>query len=135
MNRTERRNLKRNPVVQALARKRLQQVLTTEKIKLYMLSPGEACEPLMVGIGQTLTLVGYALELTDTFDKSDVRFRILQGGISACYQMAQADRWDPLHANAIALALDKAAELYRTIPEKNITQALNALVSFALEQS
>lgn len=99
-----------NPVAKAIARKRLADILTTEKIKLFLLAKGEDCEKLMIHLAQTVTIITVALEYDPAFDKTQPKFRVMQGGLSAMRQMAQAGVWDPVQAIPIEQAVTLAQE-------------------------
>lgn len=114
-----------NPVAQAVARAKLRAALVDQKIRLYLMSPGEPCADLMQGLGSTLSLVGFAAELSGLRD--DHRLKILRGGLSACRQLFDSGRYDPLQTVAIAGALDAAEQLNRKINPKDMDRAVHAL--------
>lgn len=110
----------RNPVARAVARQQLREELLEQKIKLYVMSNGDACAELMEGLGLTLTTIGVACAL-QKLDSPQVR--VLRGGLSACQQLMLADSYDPMQATAITAALTAAEELNPKLTAASIHDA------------
>ena len=120
-------NIARNPVARAVARAKLHSTLVSQKIALYMMDKGDPCVELMLGLGHTLSVVGYAFEWQHIKDQATVAasvdLKILRGGLSACDQLATATRYDPMHTVAIANALDAAERINLLCKPESIRQA------------
>ena len=116
-----------NPVARAVARKALAESITTRKIQLYMMEPGDPCAEVCSGIGMTLTVLAFAAELDPRVGAEHPLVRVVRGAISACSQMADVDRYDPINTVAIDTALDAAVELNSRVKPEFITRAWNTL--------
>lgn len=119
------RDVALNPVAQAIARTKLKHAIRNQKIKMYLMDDGEACEEFCVGVGMTLALIGYAAEL-DRFNDTP-EHRVLRGGLSACQQMAKTGRWEKINTTSIVQALDAAEVLRTQIKPDSINRAWHEL--------
>lgn len=112
-----------NPIARAVAREKLKSAVRDQKIRLYLTGPGEPCVDICHGVGTTLALLVHAAELEGKAEHPLVR--IMRGGISACAQMADADRYNPANTPALDVALDAAIELNEKLNPNSITRACN----------
>lgn len=121
-----------NPIAKAIVKRQLVSEILDHKIRLYMLEPGDQCAHLMEATGVSMGMVGYAAEVEaaqpgSTFSRDNPKLRVLRGGLSACQQMLLADRWDPLQATSIAMAIDATVELVPLISPESLATAIRAL--------
>jgi hypothetical protein len=114
-----------NPVARAVARKALQEAITTRKIELYMMSAGDPCEDVCARIGFTLSVIAAAAQRDPKVGEDDPRVRILRGAISACVQMADADKYETTNTVALDRALDLAVELNGVVDPALMNQVFN----------
>lgn len=118
------KNVAGNLVARAAAQKQLNEALTDQKIRLYMLNRGEKCADLMMGLWYTLTLIYMAASAYKKIGPTSSTVRIVRGGISACEQMAEsAAGWDPINTTAISVAMDAAEVLNKQLPSKLVLKA------------
>jgi hypothetical protein len=110
-----------NPVARAVAQVKLREALRAQKIRLYMMEHGEDCGELMDGLGSTMALVDCAATIQGI---QGVDTSILNGGLSACRQLARSGSYDPLQTVAIAGALDAAERLNRLIKADAMNEAV-----------
>lgn len=113
-----------NPVARAVAQAKLRSALLDQKIKLYLMESKESCTELMEGLGATLGLIGYAADI-QRLQGSDLS--ILHGGLSACTQLINTDKYDLLQTVAITNALDAAERLNRKASAQNMNRAVSAM--------
>lgn len=114
------KHLTKNPVSVAVARAKLRSALVDQKIKLYLLTKGEACDEFMEGLGLTLVTVGIACDLQKL---DSPKTRVLRGGMSACQQLMLANSYDPMQTMAIDLALQAAEELNKQLAAESLIAA------------
>lgn len=119
------RNVGLNPVARAVARKALEQQITTRKIELYLMERGAACEEVCSAIGFTLSVIAAAAQRDPRVGPEDARVRLIRGAISACVQMTDVDSYDPVNTVAIDRALDAAVELNRVVQPQLINTVFN----------
>lgn len=119
-----------NPVARAIARKKLNDALVVHKIKLYMLADGESCAQFLMDLATTLAVVGMASELDPSVGADTPQVRVLLGGLSACNQLIERDKWDSNQAVAIETALDNAELLNKRVGAVYITRAWNHIINF-----
>lgn len=122
------RNLRRNPVAQAISKQKLNSAITKQKIALYMGQRGENMDQVLMGIAMTLSMLGLAAELDPKIPNDDPKLRVLQGGLSACKQCLEVG-WDPLQARAIDVAFDAALNLNNRIKDEYVFKAYLTLSS------
>lgn len=115
-----------NPVARAIAREKLKQALTAQKIQLYLLEDGAPCAGICVMIAQMLSALIEAAELDKTVgtDNSDVR--IMRGAISACEQMIESDRFSRMNIVALDQGLDAAFALNMRVSPEAFNRAWNS---------
>lgn len=127
------RAMRRNPVAKAVAKKKLHDAIRDQKIQLYMLDKGEKCEALMTGIAMTLSLMAYAGALDPTVGRDNPKVRVVEGGMSACLQMSEANAWDPIHTVALDVALDAAEYLSNhVVKDEFVTKAFHGLTTASI---
>ncbi len=113
---------KAHPIERALAMQKLRSLLTTEKIRIYLMERGEPCADRMEALGHVLGTIGVAA-VYGGMPRDDHRLRIIMGAISAMNQMIQSDSWDPINAPSIDRAIDCAEELNKTNTADNTMRA------------
>ena len=110
----------RNPVARALARQRLREELLEQKIKLYSMADGDACDELMEGLSLTLLTIGVACDLQKL---KDPKTNVLRGGLSACQQLMLSNHYDIRQTVAISTALSAAEDLNKKLTPDAIHMA------------
>ena len=125
------KNVAKNPVARAVARKALEESILDHKIKLYMSNKGDACAAECIGIGTALSVLAFAAEMDKNIGRDHALVRVMRGAISACYQMSQTDSYDPMNTVAIDKGLDAAFELNKKLKPELITRAWNTLITAA----
>lgn len=105
------RNAGVNRVARAITQSKLKSSVLDQKIMLYLTEDGEECIDICVGVGMTLSILGYASELDKKIAKDDLQVRILRGGLSALAQMSDTNRFDRDNLVSIDKALDAAVDL------------------------
>lgn len=123
------RNIGMNPVARAIARAKLKQSILDVKLKLFLMQKGEPCADFLLGISQIIGVVGYACELDPKQGPEVPALRVLRGGLSACQQLVDTDKWDPKQAVAIEAAIDAAAALNDVVNSKYVAKAWQAIVT------
>lgn len=115
-----------NPVARAIARQKLKDALTAQKIQLYLLEEGAACAGICFMIAQMLSALIEAAELDKTVgtDSSDVR--IMRGAISACEQMMETDRFARINLVSLDKGLDAAFALNMRVSPEAFNRAWNS---------
>ncbi len=117
-----------NPIYRAIAKKKLHEAIVNQKIRIYMMAPGEPCKDFLLGLAMNLSAVGYAGSLDPDVGRENPLVRMVEGGMSACMQMHDLNCWDPTQARALDVALDAAERLNNTIvKEKYLWQAYRNL--------
>lgn len=125
------KNVARNPVARAVARKALEDSITTHKIKLYLAKKGDPCSEECIAIGTAMSVLAFAAEMDPKVGAEDHRVRIVRGAISACSQMAEHDSYDPANTVAIDRGLDAAFELNKVLHPDLISRAWNEMLRSA----
>lgn len=123
------RNVGMNPVARAVARAKLNESILDAKLKLYLMSKGDPCADFLMGVGQILGVVGYACELDPKQGRDVPALRVLRGGLSACQQLVDTDKWDPLQTVAIEAAIDAAAALNEVVNGRYVAKAWQQIVA------
>ena len=113
---------KAHPIERALAMQKLRSLLTTEKIRVYVMERGEPCADRMEALGHVLGTVAVAA-VYGGLPRDDHRLRVIMGAISAMNQMIQSDSGDPINAASIDRAIDCAEELNKTNTTDNTVRA------------
>lgn len=115
-----------NPVARAIARQKLKDALTAQKIQLYLLEEGAACAGICFMIAQMLSALIEAAELDKAVgtDSSDVR--IMRGAISACEQMMETDRFARINLVSLDKGLDAAFALNLRVSPEAFNRAWNS---------
>lgn len=115
-----------NPVARAIARQKLKEALTAQKIQLYLLEEGAACAGVCFMIAQMLSALIEAAELDKAVgtDSSDVR--IMRGAISACEQMMETDRFARINIVSLDKGLDAAFALNMRVSPEAFNRAWNS---------
>lgn len=115
-----------NPVARAIARQKLKDALTAQKIQLYLLEEGAACAGICFMIAQMLSALIEAAELDKAVgtDSSDVR--IMRGAISACEQMMETDRFARINLVSLDKGLDAAFALNMRVSPEAFNRAWNS---------
>lgn len=113
-----------NPVAQAVARKRLRSSVLDMKIALLMLTRGEKCADLLIGLAAIMqaTLIAAYAERKEGREVS-----ILKGGLNACLQQVQANFYDPDQTVAIEGGLDATLTLAGQLRAQSINDAWASL--------
>lgn len=126
--RTVSKNAANNMVARAYARQELEQALVEAKIKLYMMELGDNCAELIGGLNTTLEMLIIAGGITkNPSAEFSTWLRIMRGGQSACVQLLNARRYDPLHTTSICTALDAAEKLNKKLAPATLQRALGIL--------
>lgn len=115
-----------NPVARAIARAKLKQALTDQKIQLYLLEDGAACASECFMIAQMLSALVEAAELDKSVGTDNPEVRVMRGAISACEQMMQLDKFSRLNIVALERGLDAAFELNMRISPEAFNKAWNS---------
>lgn len=127
------RNVGLNPVARAVAKAKLHSDITTQKIRLFLMEKNEPCTELVLGVGESLGVIGFASELEGLTSSPD--YKVLMGGLSACRQLSATGKYDPLQTVSIAAALDKAEILNSKVSARNINTAINVLMNLIADSS
>ena len=120
------KNTGMNPVARAIARQKLKEALTAQKIQLYLLEEGAACAGICFMIAQMLSALIEAAELDKAVgtDNSDVR--IMRGASSACEQMMETDRFARINIVSLDKGLDAAFALNLRVSPEAFNRAWNS---------
>lgn len=120
------KNTGMNPAARAIARQKLKEALTAQKIQLYLLEEGAACAGICFMIAQMLSALIEAAELDKAVgtDNSDVR--IMRGAISACEQMMETDRFARINIVSLDKGLDAAFALNLRVSPEAFNRAWNS---------
>lgn len=116
-------NIAKNPIAQAVARKKLSDGLLTFKLWMYTRNDGDPCADRLDDISLMLATLGVASELDPKIGGEDTRVRILRGGLSACQQLLVKDKWDTTQTVPIERAIECGEELNRIVGTQYIAQA------------
>lgn len=120
-------NTARNPVAQAIARKKVHDRLMAAKLRVYTLDCGVDDSAFLIGVYQSMLVVGRALEIEywgreDDMPRETLRdTRVLRGGLSALKD--HMDRWDPAQAVAVEQAIDACERLNNIAKTQHVEQA------------
>jgi hypothetical protein len=123
------KNIARNPIARAIAKKRLREQLTTHKISLYMTESGEDCREIMSALCSVLSVIGHAAELDKNVGRESLDYRILLGGLSACSQMLKTGVYDSMQTVSIDKALDCAERLNSKLSQDCVNKAYHKMKS------
>jgi len=88
------------------------------------MNDGDDCVELIEGLGTTLAIIGMAAEMEPKILPSDLRLRILRGGLSACQQLIKSGKFDKSKTVSICRALDEAEGLNVWISAASIQKAV-----------
>jgi hypothetical protein len=116
------RNIRRNPVAQAIMKKKLADAILLQKTKLYLTERGESIEDVLIGIAMTLSMLAYSAKLDPKVGSQAPLARVVEGGLSACKQCIEHG-WDPVQARPIDIALDAATKLNNLVRDKYVLRA------------
>jgi hypothetical protein len=117
----------RNPIARAVAQKALRDAVLDQKIKLHFTDEDAPCTDFCAVIGMTLSIVVYASKLDKKVSPDEWRVKVVRGGLSACSQMADTDRFKRANIPAIEHALDSAAELNNLLSPDAMNTAFHAV--------
>lgn len=117
----------RNPVTRAVAQKALRVSILDQQIKLHLTDEGASCTDFCAVIGMTLSVMVYAAQLDRKIKPDDLRVRIVRGGLSACSQMADADRFSRQNIPSVERALEAAVELNSEMSSDSVNSAWHSL--------
>jgi hypothetical protein len=74
-----------------------------------------------------LSIVIHASQMDKRVDPEDWRIKVARGGLSACSQMADDDRFSRANISAIERALDVAAEMNALLSADAMNSAWNSV--------
>lgn len=114
--------LYRNPVARAVARRELNHAVVEQKVALYSLDTGDPCANVLAGV---CAILQGMQDLCSAKGITGLDVNILRGGLSACLQVMQNDRFDASQAGAIAIGLDKALILAAQVKPSSIQKAMS----------
>lgn len=113
-----------NPIAQAVARQRLRSSVLDMKIALLMLTRGEPCADLLIGLAAIMQAMQIALQAEKL---EGLEVNILKGGLNACLQQVQANFYDPDQTVAITAGLDACLTLVGRVKPQAINDAWASL--------
>ena len=113
-----------NPIAQAVARQRLRSSVLDMKIALLMLTRGEPCADLLIGLAAIMQAMQIALQAQKL---EGLEVNILKGGLNACLQQVQANFYDPDQTVAITAGLDACLTLVGRVKPQAINDAWASL--------
>ena len=117
----------RNPIARAVAQKALRGAILDQKIKLHFTDEDAPCTDFCAVIGMTLNIVIHASQLDKRISPDEWRVKVARGGLSACSQMVDTDKFKRSNIPAIERALDVAAEMNALLSAEAMNTAFNAV--------
>lgn len=128
------RNVAKNPIARAIARRALEDSITDHRIRFYLAKKGDPCAEECNAVGVAFSVLCLAAEMSKDFGPEHPAVRILRGGMSAVAQMAERDSYDPTNTVAIDRAFDAALDLNKALPPDLVSKSWNILKHAAMAQ-
>lgn len=113
----------RNPVGRALAIVAMKRATTTSLLKLAFMTHGDRCSKEVAEVGDMMTIIGMAIDMDKTVDRTDPRSRKIAGAVSACANMIKVDRFDSRQLAAVEQGANAALEMVDKVQPKLLLQA------------
>jgi hypothetical protein len=112
-----------NPIGRAMAIRKMDSSIRTSLLKLAFMSRGDECADEVSEIGDTLAVIGIALDNDPKLDRSNPKHRIIAGAVSACAEMIKSNRFDPGQLTALEVGGGAAMEMIRVVQPKILVAA------------
>lgn len=109
--------------------RRLQAAVRDQKIKLYLMAPGEPCADIATGVGVTLAVMAHAGAHDPEVGRNNPLVDVVETGLAICHQLIASDYWNPEFTGPLDRALDAARKLNSLVRSKYVLAACNKILT------
>ena len=121
------RNVARNPIARAIAKKQLNEAMLDMRIALLMMDDGESCQPHILTISDSIFVMATCYEMLDQKDTAE--FRKLKSAMNILTTCSETGfKWDRKWAITIDNAIGICADNWTKIPSTVFQRAMKHIL-------